>query len=178
MSIATKTGDKGTTGTLFGARIIKSDKTIHAVGDIDELNAALGMVKAQIKVKADSWDSELISTIEEFQRTLTYYMGELSAGAEHLASYSEKYTSVTLKDVEKLNAMVLKLEKILPKQKDWVLYGGSLIGSQFDFASKVCRRAERSVVSLLEDMPIRPELLQYINRMSDLLYLMARKQNN
>jgi ATP:cob(I)alamin adenosyltransferase len=172
MSIATKTGDKGTTGTLFGERIRKSDKVIHAVGDIDELNAALGIVKAQLKARTDTWEYKDI--LEGFQRTLTYYMGELSAG-EETKSYAEKYTSVSLDDVDKLNNMVLDLEKILPRQKDWVLYGESLIGSYFDFASKVCRRAERSVVVLMDDVPIRPELLQYINRLSDLLYLLARQ---
>ena len=172
MSIATKTGDKGTTGTLFGERICKADKVVHAVGDIDELNAALGIAKAQLKARTDTWEYENI--LEGFQRTLTYYMGELSAG-EETKSYSEKYTSVSLDDVDKLNNMVLDLEKILPRQKDWVLYGESIIGSYFDFASKVCRRAERSVVALMDDVPIRPELLQYINRLSDLLYLLARQ---
>jgi cob(I)alamin adenosyltransferase len=176
MSIATKTGDKGTTGTLFGERVGKSDAVIQAVGDVDELNACLGLAKPELKFRQDT---HTFAILEETQRTLTYYMGELSAGVDHREDYSKKYTSVTLEDVEKLNQQVIEVEKNLPKQKDWVLYGNSSLGSKFDFASKVCRRAERSVVSLMiQQEPVRAELLQYINRLSDLLYLLARKYDN
>ena len=187
MSIATKTGDKGTTGTLFGERVGKSDIVIQAVGDIDELNACLGLIKPELQQLYSIYENRITqeargimikdnALIEEIQRTLTYYMGEISAGADHREDYAQKYTSVTLEDIEKLNTLVAEIEKSLPKQKDWVLYGNSSIGSKFDFSSKVCRRAERSVVSLLiQQEPIRAELLQYINRLSDLLYLQARK---
>ena len=180
MSIATKTGDNGTTGLLFGTRVSKSDKRIAAVGDIDELCAAIGMVKPLInKFVMREYYPELLSTI---QRTLTFVMGEIATEPNKRKSYSEKYDCLGEQDLARLDLEIKNLEKDPnTKQTDWVIYGQSEIGASCDFASKVCRRAERTFSIAKEQEQIedpswhyRPILSQYINRLSDMLHLLAR----
>ena len=170
MKIATKSGDKGNTGRLFGTRVKKTEPAIHAVGDVDELNAALGMLKAEMR------EGKYYSYIEELQHKLTLYMGELAAEKQKRAEYVEKYDYVKDYDLELLDAKVNELQAMSElDQQGWVLYGNSKLGALADFSSKVCRRAERSVMSLyyLED-PLRPTLVKYINRLSDFLHLLGR----
>lgn len=172
MSIATKTGDSGTTGMLFGARVSKSHKCIAAVGDIDELNAAIGMIKPFIE-KSFAAEKELL---EKIQHTLTLYMGELASEDKDKDKYINVYGSLKEEDLTTLDTEIARLESMEElKQKGWILYGNSLIGSRADFASKVCRRAERSVIALKESSEkTRPLLLKYINRLSDMLHLYGR----
>ena len=179
MSIATKTGDKGTTGMLFGARVSKSDKRIAAVGDIDELNAAIGLIRPKLKTvfRNEYYHNYLVS----LQRQLTWFMGEIVTEPEKRAEYVEKYTYVTKEDLDRLDGEIARIEKDMEPQKDWAMYGQSDVGASCDFASKVCRRAERSFLSAKEteeeentDCPYRPILSMYINRLSDFLHLLAR----
>jgi len=180
MSIATKTGDKGTTGMLFGARVSKCDQRIAAVGDIDELSAALGLVKRQLS-QNQNYDS-YIYRIDIVQRQLTWLMGEVSTEPEKRTEYISKYSYVTLEHLDELEDCLYGFEETTKtKQTDWVMYGGSDIGASCDFASKVCRRAERSFLAAKEtekhenvDCEYRPVLTMYLNRLSDLLYAMAR----
>lgn len=157
---------------------------MEAVGDIDELNAALGLLKAEINDTYEKLNLEGVSTpgwqyvkfIEELQHKLTLYMGEISAEAINRESYIAKYDYVKDSDLEALDTEVNKLQDMSElDQKGWVLYGNSKIGAKADFASKVCRRAERSLIALyyLEE-PIRSTLLKYVNRLSDFLHLLAR----
>jgi cob(I)alamin adenosyltransferase len=173
MSIATKTGDKGYTGLLFGEREKKSAKIFEAVGNVDELNASIGMLKATILDKLSG--KPFVAFIEEVQHRLTLYMGELVAEPQNREKYVQMYDSIKEADLEQLDMTVKTLEKDPnTKQSGWVLYGNSTVGSTADFASKVCRRAERSVVYLDPEHNLRPILLQYINRLSDVLHLLGR----
>jgi len=179
MSIATKTGDNGTTGRLYGARVNKTSVHITAVGDIDELNAALGLARAYMK------NDNAVVQLKNIQKSLTLLMGEVVAEASKRKEYYSKFNSLADFNLEDLENEIISLEKDpRTKQKDWVLYGASIIGAHCDFASKVCRRAERSLllvkehedldVSLTEEEKLRPLLFKYLNRLSDLLHLMAR----
>ena len=173
MSIATKTGDKGYTGLLFGTREKKSAKIFEAVGNIDELNASIGLLKSCISEKVK--DQPFLKFIEEVQHRLTLYMGELVAEPQNRAKYVASYDSIKIEDLEQLDQTVKDLEKDPnTKQTGWVLYGNSPAGAAADYASKVCRRAERSIVCLHEDHNFRELLLQYINRLSDVLHLLGR----
>ena len=176
MKIATKTGDKGTTGLLFGSRVSKADKHIAAVGDVDELNAALGLIKPALWKfeQGKSWG--YYSFLKSIQHNLTLLMGELATEPNNLNSYAEKYSAITQEHLDELDHEVDKMEKMPElEQRGWVLYGGSDIGSRFDFASKVCRRAERTFVVLNEKNIYRPLLSKYLNRLSDFLHLCARQ---
>jgi cob(I)alamin adenosyltransferase len=184
MKIATKSGDKGNTGRLFGTRVKKTESAIHAVGDIDELNAALGILKFAIKdmCKADDPPCDNISAtgyymfLEEIQHKLTLYMGEVAAEQDKRQEYVDKYDYLKSADLTTLDGYVDVLQNMKElDQQGWVLYGNSRLGALSDFASKVCRRAERSVLAVAyTESGLRPELLKYINRLSDFLHLLAR----
>ena len=172
MKIATKSGDKGKTGRLFGSRVYKYTPIINAVGDIDEFNAALGMLKAELG-KYKSY-KEFIS---ETQHKLTLFMGEVAAEADKRDEYVEKYDHVKDGDLETLDRMVDELQdNSALDQQGWVLYGDTKLGALADFAAKVCRRAERTFLTAVvaEGAEARPVLLKYINRLSDFLHLLAR----
>lgn len=180
MSIATKTGDDGTTGRLYGTRVSKTSEHIAAVGDIDELNAALGLIRANMTSYV-----YYPAKLQSIQRTLTTLMGEVVAEKDKRHTYCERFPAVTDIDLSLLDDEIALLENNpSTKQKDWVLYGNSVIGAFCDFASKVCRRAERSLlkakecedleIAVSEEKQLRPILFQYLNRLSDFLHLLAR----
>jgi cob(I)alamin adenosyltransferase len=180
MSIATKTGDSGTTGLLYGLRVSKSDKRIQVVGDIDELSAAIGLIKPSLRKMVMS--THYLQMLENIQRTLTHFMGEVVTEGVKREKYIENFSCVTEHDLRSLEIEIERLEKDpCTKQTDWIMYGQSEIGGFCDFASKVCRRAERSFSTAKEEedltnpeTPYRSILSQYINRLSDLLHLLAR----
>jgi len=180
MSIATKTGDKGTTGMLFGARVSKCDQRIAAVGDIDELNASLGLLRRQL-CRVTEYASNL-AYIETVQRQLTWLMGEVVTEPEKRAEYVGKYPYITMEHLEAMEDVLHNYENSTnTKQSDWVMYGNSDLGALCDFAAKVCRRAERSFLAAKDtelqeniDCQYRPLITMYMNRLSDLLYVMAR----
>jgi cob(I)alamin adenosyltransferase len=179
MKIATKTGDNGTTGLLFGLRVSKTDKRIAAVGDVDELNAAIGLIRPALwnydLPRHKPVDKEYYAYLKKIQHSLTLLMGELATEESKLEQYASKYSAITEEDLAILDAQVVKLENTQEiEQKDWVLYGGSDIGSKFDFASKVCRRAERSYLHLNSENAYRPVLGKYLNRLSDFFHLLGR----
>lgn len=180
MSIATKTGDDGTTGRLYGTRVSKTSEHIATVGDIDELNAALGLIRANMAGYV-----YYPAKLQGIQRTLTTLMGEVVAEKDKRHTYCERFPAVTDIDLSLLDDEIALLENNpSTKQKDWVLYGNSVIGAFCDFASKVCRRAERSLlkakecedleIAVSEEKQLRPILFQYLNRLSDFLHLLAR----
>jgi cob(I)alamin adenosyltransferase len=180
MSIATKTGDKGTTGMLFGARVSKFDQRIAAVGDIDELNAALGLVKRQLVRKENTRD--YVHEFDTIQRQLTWLMGEVATEPDKRAEYVSKYPYITIEHLEQLeDSLQIYESSTNTKQTDWVMYGNSDASALCDFASKVCRRAERSfLIAKNEEQcesdshQYRPLLAMYLNRLSDFLYVVAR----
>ena len=174
MRIATKTGDQGTTSLLFGTRVSKTDKHIVAVGDIDELSAAIGLIKPSLWLFKNS-DKDHYAYLKKIQHNLTLLMGEIATEESKLDNYAAKFSAITEEDLITLEQQVEQLERMPElEQKGWVLYGGSDIGSKFDFASKICRRAERSYIALNTEGIYRSVLGKYLNRLSDFFYLLGR----
>ena len=171
MSIATKTGDDGSTALMFGRRVRKSDPRIAACGACDELNAALGVARAF------SRDAELQSTILTLQKELVTVMGELGVAAEDRERYIEKgFPLVTASMTARLTDRIDDLEKNHQLRfTHWATPGATRESALFDAARTVCRRAERAVISMIEQgCPASEEIVRYLNRLSDLCWLYAR----
>jgi len=174
MSISTRKGDEGQTDLLFGCRLAKSHPRVHALGAVDELNAALGPLR--IAAKRD----ETLAIIPHVQRWLITLMGELATPPGEEARYAETHPDRILNDkVEWLDTHVATLEAGgALKFKGWALPGeaGVMSGAYADLARVACRRAERSVIDLLstpDEVP-NAEVIRFLNRLSDLLWLLAR----
>jgi cob(I)alamin adenosyltransferase len=170
MKIYTKTGDAGQTGLFGGARVSKADPRVAAYGDVDELNSAIGVARAHgLEPRKDGWLARIQSELFDL-------------GAE-LATVQKKQSALSSllldeEDVVKLEAAIDELESELEPLKAFILPGGTLAASALHVARTVCRRAERALVALAANEPLRPEALRYVNRLSDLLFVMARSANH
>jgi cob(I)alamin adenosyltransferase len=170
MGIVTKRGDDGHTDLLFGKRAAKVDPRLEAIGAIDELNAALGLVRAV----ADEFINGLV---DEVQDRLVGVMGELAVQPEDAGRYAESdYPSVSDADIAFLEREAEAIEAAGISFDGWARPGanGNRVGAQLDFARTICRRAERRVLAL-EDAVSNPRITIFLNRSSDLLWLLARK---
>ena len=170
MSIATKTGDDGTTALMYGRRVPKSHPRIEACGSIDELNAAIGLARAS--TTHDFIREKLLP----IQTDLITLMGELATLTEDLARYTaDGYALVTPETVKKLDDTVKLIEAQKVSFKGWATPGANLSSVALDMARTVCRRAERRVALLQEQGEIKnASILVYLNRLSDTLWLLAR----
>ena len=169
MKIYTRTGDSGETALLGGTRVSKADPRVAAYGDVDELNAWLGLARA------GALAGELTAMIEEIQRDLFAIGSRLADPGSKVANRVEK-TAVTGEDVKRLEDWIDQLESEVPVLRRFILAGGSPGGASLHVARTICRRAERSVVGLGADQ-VESEVLVYLNRLSDLLFVMARVAN-
>ncbi|HYR21623.1 MAG TPA: cob(I)yrinic acid a,c-diamide adenosyltransferase [Chthoniobacterales bacterium] len=167
MSIVTKTGDQGETSLMYGRRVPKDDPRVDAYGSVDELTAALGLARA---ICDDKFVAEQILAV---QKDLINVMGELATLPEDRERYIKDGFKVTdAKMVDRVNAVIVDLEKdksLYPK--DWVIPGATKASAALDFARTTCRRAERHVATLKD---LGPEILRYLNRLSDLFWILAR----
>jgi cob(I)alamin adenosyltransferase len=171
MSIATKTGDDGETSLMYGRRVPKTDGRVDAYGSVDELNSALGLARASA---TDPFLSEQILGI---QKELVAVMGELATAGEDMERYQKDgFRLTTASMTDRLTSVVDDLEKNrLGKFKGWATPGETLNAAALDLARTTCRRAERRVASLMaEDAKFNREILRYLNRLSDLCWLLAR----
>jgi cob(I)alamin adenosyltransferase len=171
MSIATKTGDSGETALMYGRRVSKSNPRVNAYGCVDELNAALGLARV---VASDNFIAEQIYDI---QKELIIVMGELATAPEDLERYlKDGYQLTTVEMVDRLTSVIDDLEKDkLLHFKDWAIPGNTLVSAALDLARTTCRRAERCVTSLVEvTKNMNDEILRYLNRLSDLCWLLGR----
>ena len=170
MSIVTKTGDDGTTGLMFNRRAPKTHPRVDACGAIDELNAALGLARATAE-HAFVRDHLLL-----IQKDLVNLMGELATAVEDLPRYvKDGYTLVTPPMTHKLDALVKEIEVQKISFRGWATPGDTLNSAALDVARTVCRRAERRVCALHEaDQLHNGEIIIYLNRLADLLWLFAR----
>jgi cob(I)alamin adenosyltransferase len=170
VSIVTKTGDSGTTGLMYNRRVAKSHPNVEAYGSVDELNAALGLARAT--AVAEAMRNKLLL----IQKDLVTLMGELATLREDLPRYvKDGFALVTPDLTSKLDALVRDIEARQPPSKDWVMPGTNLHAAALDMARTTCRRAERRICALLENAQLaNPEILIYLNRLSDLLWLLAR----
>jgi cob(I)alamin adenosyltransferase len=169
VKIYTRTGDTGDTSLFDGTRVKKSDARVDAYGEVDELNAWIGLARAS------RLDPELDEELVHIQRDLFALGAELADPADKIA---DRVTKATLgdDDVVRLERLIDRLEAELPPLRRFILAGGSPAGAPLHVARTVCRRAERRMVSL--EPPVDAVLLRYVNRLSDLLFVLARVVNH
>ena len=170
MSIVTKTGDQGKTSLMYGRRVPKDDPRVDAYGCVDELTAALGLSRAL------SQNQFVCDQVLAVQKDLVVVMGELATLPEDRERYiKDRFQLASEKMVNRLTSVIVDLEKdksLYPK--DWVIPGGNLLSAALDLARATCRRAERRVTVLLDAKEFNPEILRYLNRLSDLCWVLAR----
>jgi cob(I)alamin adenosyltransferase len=171
MSIVTKTGDKGETSLMYGRRVSKADPHVDAYGCIDELTAALGLARS---ICSEKFVSEEIFAV---QKELIIVMGELATTPQDRERYlKDGFHVTTAAMVDRVTAVIVELEKdrsLYPK--DWVIPGGTAVSAALDFARTTCRRAERHIAAQVADeQRFNPEILRYLNRLSDLCWILAR----
>jgi cob(I)alamin adenosyltransferase len=160
--IATRTGDNGTTGLGDGSRTVKDSLRVHAMGDVDELNSHLGLLLCEDL--PETLRGELLS----IQHDLFDLGGELCIPG---------YTLISEVQVARLDALLAKYNADLPPLKDFILPGGSRAAAQAHVCRTVCRRAERVIVSLGKTESVNDSPRQYMNRLSDLLFVLSRVLN-
>lgn len=171
MSIATKTGDAGETSLMYGRRVPKSDPRVDTYGCVDELNAALGFARV---TATDAFIAEAILGV---QKELILVMGELATSPADLPRYSKDgYQLVSAAMVDRLTGLIDELEKDkLLHYQGWEIPGSTLVSAALDVTRTTCRRAERRVAQLDEQIgDLNKEILRYLNRLSDLCWLLAR----
>ena len=170
MKIYTKTGDTGETSLFDNSRVLKSDARVDAYGEVDELNACLGVARAA------GVEVDIAEALEQIQKDLFALGARLADPSVRIAGRVTK-AAITQADVERLEQLIDRLETELPALRRFILPGGSEAGAALHLARTVCRRAERRVVALGtgQDEPI---LVIYLNRLSDLLFVMARAVNH
>lgn len=170
MSIATKTGDAGETSLMYGRRVSKTDHRVDAYGCVDEVNSALGMVRAAPGAEP------IAEQILAIQKELVTVMGELATAPQDLARYEKDgFALTTSAMVDRLTSAIDELEKDKTLYgKGWAMPGNTPLGAALDLARTTCRRAERRVAALDVAEHSHAEILRYLNRLSDLCWLLAR----
>jgi cob(I)alamin adenosyltransferase len=174
-SIATRTGDDGSTSLLYGQRVPKDHPQIEAVGAFDELNVALGVIKPLLGGEARGTAVRgLLTTV---QHTLVALMGEIACAEADSARYTaSKFAKVSPDDLGRLDAEVAALEARGLKFDGWATPGATARSAAFDLARVAARRAERRLGSLpAHGRTVRPVVRQFVNRLSDTLWLLARE---
>lgn len=161
--IVTRTGDDGTTGLSSGSRIAKDQPRVIALGDVDELNSTIGMLLTE-QLPADIQDA-----LAGVQHDLFDLGGELSLPG---------HTLITAAHLTRIDRLITQFNAGLPPLKEFVLPGGSRAAALAHVARTVCRRAERALVALTHLEPLPPLPVQYLNRLSDLLFVLARTLNH
>ena len=160
--IYTRTGDAGETGTADGSRIAKDDLLMQAIGDVDELNSQLAVL---ICHAPDNY----VTFIKKIQNTLFNVGGQLA-----MSGMEEAPVMLVKKDVDQLEQALDELNGTLPVLKEFILPGGGLAASHCHVARAICRRAERSFVSLNRQRSLNANMMAYMNRLSDYLFVLAR----
>ena len=174
LKIYTKTGDKGETSLFGGIRVLKYNLRVEAYGTVDELNSAIGIAIAEIqnsKFKIQNYKSKVKSELVKIQNDL-FDIGSM------LASPDSKRILNLKQRVETFEVLIDQLTSEIPELSHFILPGGGRAGSQLHFCRTVCRRAERRIVELSQKEQVEASIIQYFNRLSDLLFVMARFANH
>lgn len=171
MKIYTKTGDTGETGLFGGGRVGKDHARVAAYGDVDELNAALGVARAE---PPEAFAAQLL---EQIQRDLFAVGAELAAPEPAKLAKTLAGHPIGEPDVTRIEHAIDAHEAALPPLREFILPGGVAKAAALHLARTVCRRAERGVVALGRTAAVSPFILQYLNRLSDLLFVLARAAN-
>ncbi len=170
VKIYTKKGDDGSTGLLDGSRVGKDDDRVDAYGEVDELNAALGAARAFLE------DREVDGVLLGIQSDL-FAVGAQLADPKYGERKAKEKTKLTEEKVTAFERRMDRYEKELPPLKGFILPCGAKGAALLHVARTVCRRAERKVVALARRVPLDPLLVRYLNRLSDLLFVLARVEN-
>ena len=170
--IYTRAGDKGKTGLLSGERIGKDDPRVEAYGTVDELGSTLGVAKVHASKRIGNY-------IHDIQQKLFIINAELATNIDSLQSDDPlvNLQRVTAEDVEFLENIADELSEELPILTNFVIPGGTKAAAFLHVSRTVCRRAERRIVYFSGNSPVNEHLIKYINRLSDLLFVMARYEN-
>jgi cob(I)alamin adenosyltransferase len=167
MSISTKRGDGGETSLIGGSRVSKNHPRVRAYGTVDEFTSVLGLCRTHCP------DAKTADFIRSVQMDLIHLMGELASETTD----GNNPHAIKASHVEQLTAAVKTKEQACGSFKGWVIPGDNPAQAFFDLARSTCRRAEREIVRLKESgADVRPEILHYLNRLSDLLWLLGREQ--
>ena len=169
MKIYTKTGDAGETGLYGGTRVSKDTMRVEACGTVDELNACIGVARSQIR------DEETNAILRRIQNELFDIGADLATLDTHPKAESLRIPPTLTPELER---EIDRFEAQLPPLKNFILPGGSTVGAAVHLARTVCRRAERCVVTLAKAEETNREVLIYLNRLSDLLFVLARVVNH
>lgn len=166
MKIYTKTGDKGRTSLVGGKRVPKTDIRIEAYGTVDELIAHIGLLRDTAE------NPEIIAELLFLQNKLMVCASVLATDPDHK---KENLPVIEDKDIEWLEQAIDNHEKVLPPLNSFILTGGHPVVSQCHISRTVCRRAERRVLELHDSSPLPPQILGYLNRLSDYLFMLSRR---
>ena len=167
MKIYTKQGDQGETSLADGIRVLKNSLRVEACGNIDELNALIGVIRVYIFQ-------------EKYKEIFKYLQNILFTIGSDLATSNNKVSAIPRLQVgesEKLEQWIDDLDKDLPSLQNFILPGGNVVASYLQLARSFCRKAERSVVALNQSEKINMEIIRFLNRLSDLFFIMARYVN-
>jgi cob(I)alamin adenosyltransferase len=172
VKIYTKTGDRGETGLFDGSRVPKYSPRVDAYGEVDELNAILGVALAFIRD-----DEELRAYLLTIQRDLFVVGAHLADPTARVEAKRGEKAHLTEEKVTQLEHWIDQFEEGLPPLRRFILPGGSKGGATLHHARTVCRRAERRVVALSQQVEVSPVIITYMNRLSDFLFVAARVEN-
>lgn len=164
MPIYTKTGDTGQTSLFGGKRVLKCEELVDVYGSIDELNCWVGTMKSQIQ------ETDVHTFLEAIQSDLFTIGSYLAGGKSDIAQLPKR--------VHEMEARIDVLDDTLPKLRHFILPGGTSLASSLHLARAVCRRVERQTVALGQKQDVDPRILIYLNRLSDLLFMLARFINH
>lgn len=167
MKIYTRTGDDGTTGLIGGSRVRKNHVRLDAYGTVDELNSLIGVVRSM------QTDTQADSILEKIQNKLFIIGANLAS--DDSVTLIQKQMPVGKTDIEVLEKEMDLMNEFLPELRNFILPGGCQATSFCHLARTVCRRAERHIVELSEKTSVDPNLIKYINRLSDFLFVLSRK---
>ncbi len=169
MRIYTRTGDTGETGLIGGVRVPKDDPRVDAYGTVDELNAALGVARCYLNQLPD-----LDALLEQFQNELFDIGAELASPPERAAQFQ----SIEERHITAIEEAIDRFEEELEPLRQFILPGGTPAAAHLHLSRTVCRRAERQVVHLSRISTVNAAIIKYLNRLSDLLFVMARVANH
>lgn len=169
--IYTRTGDTGQTGLFGGGRVPKAHARVEAYGDVDELNAVLGWVATDVD------DEPIRGRLESIQADLFTVGAQLATPPAKPGRRRPNVPSLRQGRVQEIEAWIDEAEEQLPELRAFILPGGSPTGAALHLVRTVCRRVERRVVALAAEEDVEPELIVYLNRLSDLFFVFARQVN-